>query len=79
MILPSLERNQAPFHFLILLFPSQLRKKCIRRYESLLKIQHNTSPFHFKKIHNTSYLGTCKASLLIFFETIVNFHCLTLI
>jgi hypothetical protein len=34
MIPPSLERNQAPFLFLIFLSPSQLHKKCIGRYES---------------------------------------------
>jgi hypothetical protein len=46
MIPPSLERNQAPFFFLILLSPSQLRRKCIRGYDSLLK--YNTT--HLRSI-----------------------------
>ncbi len=44
MIPPSLERNQTPFFFLILLYPSQLHKKCMKRYESLLK--YNITHFH---------------------------------
>ncbi len=43
------------------------------------KIYHNTSSFHLKKRHNISCLGTCKAHLLVFFNTIVRFCYLTLI